>query len=156
MVDSENQKEKARQLREEILKRQKKTKREIIAQIATRDKLERDYKEDVLRVSFHSSPETIRVVEARRPTQDEMLMIMRLSAEASIYEGKMDPDSLRKMVDIYEKLPELAAKLSVDKKLDKQFWTSKISFTALQDFITSLIAATQRGPITEEEIESFR
>jgi len=151
-----NPKEEAKKLREEILKKKQKDNVKIIQQIATRDKLERDYNEDILPVQFYSSPETLRMIQARRPTQEEMLLIMRLSAEAAIYEGKMDSDSLKKMVEIYEKLPKLAAKLSVDPKLDEKFWKTKVSFTALQDFITSLIAATQRGPISEEEMESFR
>jgi len=96
------------ELKEKIDKKKTTDIQEVIKQIATRDKLERDYEEDILYVTFYSSPETKRTVLAKRPTQKEMMTIMRLSAEAAIYEGKMDNNSLDKMVSIYEKLPELA------------------------------------------------
>ena len=94
----------------------------LIHQIATREKLERDYEEDVLSVTFFSSPETKRMIKAKRPTQKEMMMIMRLSAEAAIYEGKMDEKSLQRMTDIYDQLPKLAADLTTDKKLNAEFF----------------------------------
>jgi len=144
------------ELREKVDKKKGTDKQKVIMQIATRDKLERDYKEDLLSVEFYSSPETKRMVKAKRPTQKEMMTIMRLSAEASIYEGKMDPQSLQRMVDIYDKLPKLAADMTVDKTLDVEFWTNKVSFSTLQNFITDLIRVTQMGPMSEEELESFR
>jgi len=86
-----------------------------------------------------------------------MMMIMRLSAEAAIYEGKMDSDSLEKMVNIYDKLPELAATLSVDRLLDTKFWSDKVSFSALQNFITELIKETQKGAgIPDDDLKTFR
>jgi len=145
------------ELKEKIDKKQKTDVQEVVKQIATRDKLERDYEEDILHVTFNSSPETKRTVRAKRPTQKEMMTIMRLSAEAAMYEGKMDPSSLGKMVAIYEKLPELAATLVVDKRLDSKFWSEKISFATLQNFITELIRETQKGTgIPEPEMKSFR
>ncbi len=149
-------KEDVKKFREEVGKKKHGDTKKIILQIATRDKLERDYKEDLLDVDFYSSPETKRMIKAKRPTQKEMMMIMRLSAEASIYEGKMDSKSLQRMVDIYDKLPKLAASLSVDPKLDEKFWTDNISFSTLQNFITELIRVTQMGPMTEEEMTKFR
>jgi hypothetical protein len=146
-----------KELQEKIEKKKKGDIQETVKQIATRNKLERDYEEDVLTVTFFSSPETRRAIKAKRPTQKEMMTIMRLSAEAAIYEGRMDPDSLEKMVNIYEKLPDLAATLSLDKSLDKSFWTGKISFATLQNFITELIRETQKGTgVTDEELTSFR
>jgi len=141
---------------EEIKSKQGKKKTDVIKVLATRDKLERDYEEDILHVTFYTSPETQRTITAKRPTQKEMMTIMRLSAEASIYEGKMDPQSLQRMVDIYDKLPKLAADMTVDKTLDVEFWTNKVSFSTLQNFITDLIRVTQMGPMSEEELESFR
>jgi len=146
-----------KELKEKIDSKKKSDTKKIIQQIATREKLERDYEEDVLEVTFFSSPETQRMIKAKRPTQKEMMVIMKLSAEAAIYEGKVDPSSLDKMVKIYEKLPELAATLSIDKSLDVKFWTDKVSFTTLQNFITELIKETQRGSgIDAEELKSFR
>ena len=155
MVDKKE--EEVKKLHDKI-KKQKKTDTEaIIKQIATRDKLERDYKEDLLDVSFYSSPETRRMVRAKRPTQEQMMTIMRLSAEAAIYEGRMDPKSLSKMVDIYDRLPELASSLCIDKQLNKEFWTKKVSFATLQNFITELIAETQKGTgVTPEDMKNFR
>ena len=145
------------ELKEKISKKKQVDVQEVLKQIATRDKLERDYEEDILQVTFNSSPETKRTIKAKRPTQKEMLTIMRLSAEAAIYEGKMDSDSLNKMLGIYEKLPELAASLVVDKKLDTKFWTEKVSFASLQNFITELIKETQKGTgISDEDLKSFR
>lgn len=145
------------ELKSKIDKKKKGDIKEIIKQIATRDKLERDYKEDLLSVTFYSSPETMRMIKAKRPTQKQMMTIMRLSAEAAIYEGRMDPDSLSKMVDIYDKLPELAQELCVDSKLDKEFWTDSVSFATLQNFITEVIQETQRGSGLEaEEVKNFR
>ena len=143
-------------LEKKIKKKGTKDTKELIQQLATREKLERDYKEDIIKVTFNSSPETKRAVLAKRPTQKEMMTIMRLSAEAAIYEGKSDPESLQKMLDIYDQLPELAASLSVDKSLNKDFWTNKVSFATLQNFITELIRETQRGTgIPPEEMQSF-
>jgi len=145
------------ELKEKIDKKKGTDIQEVVKQIATRDKLERDYEEDVLYVTFNSSPETKRTIRAMRPTQKEMMTIMRLSAEAAIYEGRMDTDSLEKMVSIYDKLPELAASLATDKKLDIKFWTEKVSFATLQNFITELIRETQKGTgIPDEEMKTFR
>jgi hypothetical protein len=157
MTQEEKKKKRIEELKAGAKKDKEKNYAEAMKQIATRDKLERDYKEDILTVSFHTSPETSRPIQARRPNQEEMMTIMRLSAEAAIYEGKEDPESLIRMVDIYDKLPQLAAKLSIDKNLDKDFWKSSTSFSALQDFITEVIRVTQRGTgIDAEAIEKFR
>jgi len=143
-------------LKDKIEKRDDKDLQQIIKQIATRDKLERDYKEDLLDVVFNSSSETKRTVKARRPTQDEMINIMRLSTEAALYENRMDSKSIQRMLDIYDQLPKIAAKLSADSSLTEEFWKTKISFYALQSFITELIKANQAGPIPEEDLKSFR
>ena len=144
-------------LKKKINKKKEVDTKTVIKQIATRDKLERDYQEDMLEVVFFSSPETQRMIKARRPTQKQMMMIMRLSAEAAIYEGRMDEKSLNKMTDIYSELNKFAAELSVDKSLDEEFWENHVSFSTLQNFITELIKETQRGPgPSEEEMQSFR
>lgn len=143
-------------LKKDIKSKEDKSVNDVIKQIATRDKLERDYKEDLLKVIFRTSPETFRTLEARRPTQDEMLSIMRLSTEATIYEGRADTKSVERLLSVYEQLPKIAAKLSVDNTLNEEFWKTKISFYALQNFITELIRISQMGPVTEEEMKSFR
>ena len=156
MAEKEDRKKQLENFKKEVKTKKGQDKETIIRQIATRDKLERDYKEDLLSVDFYSSPETKRMIKAKRPTQTEMMTIMRLSAEAAVYEGRSDPKSLQRMVDIYDKLPKLAAVLSVDKNLDEVFWKNKVSFSTLQNFITELISATQRGPMSEEDMKSFR
>jgi len=125
--------------------------------IATRSKLERDYDEDKIEVVFSTSPETKRKVLAKRPTNKEMIAIMMLSASASKYEGSAEPDSLVKMVEIYEKLASMAADLSVDPELDAEFWDCHVSFSTLQNFITELIDASQRGhSVSQDEMKKFR
>jgi len=127
------------------------------ALISTRTKIEGDYDADLLKVTFDTSPETRRTILAKKPTNKEMITIMRLSAEAAKYEGNADPDSLVKMVEIYEKLSSIADKLSTDKNLDEEFWNEKVSFSTLQNFITQLITESQRGTgVTEEELKKFR
>ena len=128
----------------------------LIKQVATRDKLERDYMEDLLEVDFHTSLETKRMVKARRPTQKQMLLIMTLSIQASIYEKLNNEQSITKMTEIYGQLSNLAATLCEDKKLDEKFWSECVSFTTLQNFISELIRQTQMGPIGETELDSFR
>jgi len=129
----------------------------IIREASTRERLERDYNEDIINVTFFTSPQTRRMVKAKRPTQKEMLAIMKLSAEAAIYEGKVDAKSLERMTSIYEQLPELAANLSLDKKLNTEFWTEKVSFATLSNFITELIKETQKGTdVSQEDLKSFR
>ena len=128
----------------------------IIKQVATRDKLERDYFEDLLEVPFTTAPGIKRMVKARRPTQKQMLMIMTLSLQASIYEKLSNEQAITKMTDIYGQLSNLAATLCEDKKLDEKFWSECISFTTLQNFISELIRMTQQGPVSSEEISNFR
>ena len=125
--------------------------------ISTRSKIEGDYDDDLLKVTFDTSPETRRTILAKKPTNKEMITIMKLSAQAAKYEGSADPDSLIKMVEIYEQLSGIADKLSVDKTLDEEFWNEKVSFSTLQGFITNLITESQRGTgVTEEELKKFR
>ena len=125
--------------------------------VSTRAKIEGDYDDDLLKVTFDTSPETRRTVLAKKPTNKEMITIMRLSAEAAKYEGNADPNSLIKMVEIYEQLSGIADKLSIDKTLDEEFWNEKVSFSTLQNFITSLITESQKGSgVTEAELKKFR
>ena len=144
-------------LKKEIKKKKGGDQQQIIQQIATRTLLERDYQEDVLEVVFFTSPQTQRKLQARRPTQKQMIMIMKLSAEAALYESKFDDKSIAKMTDIYGQLNSLAADLTLDKKLDKDFWADKVSFATLQNFITELIKETQKGTgVTPDEMKNFR
>ena len=146
-----------KKLKEEINKKKGTDQQQIIQQIATRTLLERDYQEDVLEVVFYTSPQTQRKLQARRPTQKQMIMIMKLSAEAALYETKFDEKSISKMTDIYSQLNSLAAELALDKKLDKEFWSTKVSFATLQNFITELIKETQKGTgVSPDEMKSFR
>jgi len=86
-----------------------------------------------------------------------MILIMKLSAEAAIYETKFDEKSVSKMTEIYSQLNKLAADLSLDNKLDAKFWSEMVSFATLQNFITELIKETQKGTgVTAEDMESFR
>ena len=74
-------KEKVKEFKKQVNKKDKITTREIIEQIATREILERDYKEDTLEIVFNSSPSTRRKVISHRPTPKQMSEII---ARASI------------------------------------------------------------------------
>jgi len=143
-------------MKNKIVKKDQTDVESIIKQVATRDKLERDYFEDLLEVPFTTAPGIKRMVKARRPTQKQMLMIMTLSLQASIYEKLSNEQAITKMTEIYGQLSNLAATLCEDKKLDEKFWSECISFTTLQNFISELIRQTQSGPVGEPEMNNFR
>lgn len=153
---AEDKSEKFEKLRKETKKAELKKLEDVKHLLATRDKLERDYIEDTIYVTFYTSPETKRTILARRPNNKEMIKILTLSAQAARYEGSADPDALSKMVDIYDDLHKIAAKLSVDKSLDEKFWSEKVSFTTLQNFITELINESQKPGISPGEMKKFR
>ena len=148
--------DKVDELKGKIVKKEQTDMESIIKQVATRDKLERDYFEDLLEVQFYTAPGIQRMVKARRPTQKQMLLIMTLSLQASIYEKLNSEQAIEKMTKIYGELSNLAATLCDDKKLDDEFWSDKVSFTTLQNFISELIRQTQMGPIGDTELDSFR
>lgn len=153
---AEDKKKKFEKLRAETRKSELKKLEEVSSLLATRDKLERDYLEDTIQVTFNTSPQTVRTILARRPSNKEMIRILTLSAQAAKYEGSEDPEALGKMVDIYKDLHKIAAKLSVDESLDERFWSEKVSFTTLQNFITELINESQKPGISPEELRKFR
>ena len=167
MTDSkENTKEKSKKPSknemEEFKKKVKKDKKsstneDIGRKLATRELLERDFNEDCLKVSFNTSPDTRRAIMARKPNQEEFLKILALSVEASSLENQTTDAANKRLIDVYGKLNKLAADLSTDETLDEEFWKENVSFQTLQNFITELILAFQRGgALSEEDLESFR
>lgn len=149
--------DKFEEIRQKTQATEKKKSEEARDLLTTRTKIEGDYDDDLLKVAFSTSPETRRTILAKKPTNKEMITIMKLSAQAAKYEGSADPDSLIKMVEIYEQLSGIADKLSLDKNLDEEFWNEKVSFATLQNFITELITESQRGTgVTEKELKKFR
>jgi len=150
-------KEEFAKIREKSKKLDGKKQDDVRQLISTRTKIEGDYDDDLIKVTFNTSPETRRTILAKKPTNKEMITIMKLSAQAAKYEGSADPDSLVKMVEIYEQLSGIADKLSLDDKLDEEFWNEKVSFSTLQNFITELITESQKGTgVTEDELKKFR
>lgn len=132
---------------------------EYVKQLATREKLERDFIEDKVYITFNSSPETRRTLIARRPTQKEFLDILNLSIQASRFEGKGDSQSLEQLMKISSSLHKIAANLCADKKLNEDFWQNKVSFATLQNFIAEIVNSAQKpsiGKVGEEELKSFR
>ena len=130
---------------------------EFLQQLATREKLERDYKEDIIRVTFETSPETKRTILARRPTHKEMMKLIEMIVAASAMNNPTDKESLRQLKEVYKELPKMAASLCIDKSLDEKFWSEKISWNALQNFLNELIAAAQQPTgLSKKELESFR
>lgn len=125
--------------------------------ISTRDRLERDYKEDILRVTFQTSSETYRTIESRKPTNKEMSIIMILAAKALKAEQSKDPEDILGLSEIYSNMAGLAAKLAVDKTLDEEFWNSCIGSDMLSNFVNGLVMATQRrSGISPEDMSKFR
>ena len=161
--ESENQPKKEvseaeAKFRAKLTQKDKVDKTDFVQTIATREKLERDYKEDNIYVTFNSSPETRRTVLARRPNQEEFLQILKLTIEAAKYANVTSLESLEPLEKTYGELHKIAGSLCVDKKLDEEFWKTNVSFNTLQNFIGELINAsqTQFGGVTESEIQNFR
>lgn len=125
--------------------------------IATRDKLERDYKEDVLKVTFKTSTETYRTLEARKPTNKEMSVILSLAASALKAQESNKPDDLLKLKEIFTLLAGIASNLAVDKTLDKDFWDNSVGSDTLSNFINGIVMAVQRGSgVAPDEMKKFR
>lgn len=148
--------QKVEELKGKITKQTKVDTEKVIKQIATRDKLERDYKEDILNIEFSSSPETIRLIKARRPTPKQMTAILELNAKAILLGSRTDEKSTKATISIYKDLSEIAAELTIDKKLDEDFWFGSVSTTTLQNVIGEIMRVTQAGPIKDEQLSNFR
>ena len=145
------------ELKGKINKKKHIDKEQIITDFATRSILERDYKEDTIDVVFNTSSSTKRKLKANKPTQKQMLLIMRLSAQAAIYENNLVKiENVEKMTEIYEQFSKIAAELCVDKRLDEEFWSTKTSNGVLTAFMSELVRITQQGPMSSDELESFR
>ena len=158
-IEKKTNKEKDKNISFDKLKKKGKTQdiESIKKMVGIRSRIERDYEEDVLEVSFDTSPQTKRIVRAKRPSLIEMISIMEMSAIAAKYEGSSKPDALSKMVEIYKKLSVTATNLSLNKELNEDFWSSKVSFTTLQSFITSLIMEAQKGQgVGDKDMKTFR
>jgi len=153
----EEKKKLTKRISEEKQKEKKQNLEKAAQLLATRQKIERDYDEDKIKVTFYTSPETQRTVLARKPNNKEMMTVMILSARATKFEGSADPDSLLEMVEIYEKLASMAAELSIDPELDEEFWGEHVSFSTLQSFVTELVTESQSGhSVSSEEMKNFR
>lgn len=150
-------KEAIERLQKKIKNKESEEKKRLLALFATREKLERDYKEDIICVTFQTSPTTKRTIEARKPTHSEMITILRLLSEVASISGKeISPKVAKNLTEAFEELPKLAAELTTDPSLDEDFWKNKISFQALINFITSLMEESNKPPISKEELENFR
>jgi len=147
-----------KQFEEQLAKTKKKEMEDVIEKIATREKLERDFREDILKVVFETSPETKRMVLARRPTHDEMIRLIKIVAATSAYNmDTMTKEEAEKLEQAYAELPKIAAKLCIDKKLNEEFWSKIATWNALQNFLNAVIAKAQEiTSISPEEMKSFR
>ena len=142
---------------EEIKKKSQKTPSSLKAQLATREKLERDYLEDIIQVTFESSPGVNRMVESRRPNNEEYIELLKLGMQLTRLSSTIDDSGIEELSNIMRRLGTIAATLTIDSKLDEEFWNKKVSSIALQNFINGLMTASQTGfGITESEFKSFR
>lgn len=157
MTEVVNQDERMEKLKKKVDEGKSKKDEDFARQIATRELLERDFNEDFLKVSFNTSPDTRRAVLAKKPNQEEFLKILKLSIEASNLESSSTDEANKRLMDVYKDLNKIAADLSVDKHLDEKFWSTKVSFETLQNFISELILSFQQGNrVSEEDLKSFR
>ena len=162
MAEEEKKEEKKLTPQERIAKLKESSKKqddkEIIKQVATRNILERDYVDDTVEVIFSSTPGVKRKVRARKPNFLETIDILKLSAAIGEMTSNPGTTNWDKIEESYRRLPELAAQLCIDEKLDADFWSNKQSFAALQTFVTELVVESQQdiGGITRDDLESFR
>lgn len=150
-----HEKEEVKKLRQEGTKVDQK---ELIKQLATREIIERDYREDIIEVVFDTSPSNKRKIRAHKPNHDQMMEIMELIAISNeMQKGTVDMGLWKEVKSSYSRLPLLAAELSVDKKLDAEFWKKNLSTFGLQLFLLELITeANQSTGIPQDKMESFR
>ena len=149
--------ERWKNFKEKLAKTEAKQTEEILKQIATRNKLERDFNEDLLQITFKTSPETERTILSKRPSHDQVVEILRIMTSAAMIDKVEDPEKLHKITSDYAKLPKIAAELSVDKSLDEKFWSKTASSMALQNFLNAVIAKSMEPVgLTPSEMKSFR
>ena len=150
-------KEKFDNLQKRINKQEKSDTTNVQRLIATREIIERDYKEDIIIVPFKTSTDTERAIEAYRATNDEIINILKLVAQANKFQSEGNPESLVKTSEIYEQLHRIAAKLCKDKAFNEEFWSKKTSNFTLQSFINAVINESSRMTgYGDEKLKSFR
>ncbi|RLA81662.1 MAG: hypothetical protein DRG33_00135 [Deltaproteobacteria bacterium] len=157
MTEQQTTQDKWKEFEAKLRKTEEKKALEFFKELATREKLERDFKEDVLYITFETSPETKRTVMTRRPTHSEMFELIRLVLSVSRFTGENPSDEdIKAFQEAYERLPKIAASLCIKPKLDEKFWSEVATWTALQNFINEVITAAQAPRISDKELESFR
>ena len=129
---------------------------DFIRDFATRAMLEKDFKDDTIRVSFNTSPSTRRTILSRKPTPSEYLKILTLYIEAMRLESVATADTVEKLKEVQLDMYKLAADLSTDKQLDEKFWANCISLMTLYAFFQAVMESAQQGNIPEGELKSFR
>jgi len=150
-------KEKWKEFQAKLAKTEAKETEEAIKQLATRNKLERDFKEDLLQITFKTSPETERTVLSRRPTHSQLVEILKIMTSAAMIDRINDPEKLEQITSDYARLPKIAAELSADKSLNEKFWADTSSSMALQNFLNAVIARSMEPiGVSAKEMKSFR
>ena len=150
-------KEKVEEFKKEVNKDKKVSQREIIDQIATREILERDYKEDTMEIIWQSSPSSRRKIISHKPTPEQMTQLLKLQAQAIMFENQpTNSKTIENLTGIYEEFANLAAILTTNKTLNKEFWFKKTGMQSLTSFINELMRRTIQGPLPESELDKFR
>jgi len=153
-MNKEEKEKKEKELREKSKKENKVSAKDLSKQLATREILERDYKEDIIYVKFKSSTQTERYVEALKPSNKQMSQIMTLFAKAQKFQESQDADSIEELNKVYLDMAKLVGALTTDKNLDSKFWNEYTSNSTLNDFVMNLVTTAQG--VTKEELDSFR
>ena len=130
--------------------------RTVPAEIATRDIIETDYRNSIMKIGFETSDGVTRALKVHKPNTKQMMKILKLTSTGIRFGETANADQMDQMIEVYSQLPSMAAELSIDKSLDEKFWTDHVTFPALVDFVFGIIRASQSGGLTGDEVESFR
>jgi len=82
-------------------------------------------------VTFKTADGKERTIKAKKPSHYQMLKLLTLSIKISELSGKTDATSQKELIKIMADLPKLAAEISIDDKLDEEFWSKGVTSDAL-------------------------
>jgi threonine synthase len=124
------------------------------AALATRELLEKDYKEDTFYVEFRTASGKLYKTKATKPSNNESSKILRLAISAAKAEGSDDPEDLLKIQKIQDDLAQIAGKLALDESLNEDFWANNVSSQTLINFVVGIVTSSQG--VSDEELRKFR
>lgn len=142
---------------EEEIKKEEKEKIEKVEKL--RDILERDFSETTLLIPIQISQDKRRMIPARVLTQDDYFKIISIVDKLMKIENKLGELTKKDEVEmkkLREELATIAAKYSVDKSLDKEFWLKIVPLQILITFLIGLTTAGQEFIAPAKDLATFR